>query len=570
MKSAATATPPNVISMSSGVASIVSNAGMTLFRLAGYYPTITHVILEAVQNAVDPDVGASQVWIRINEKDRSVTITDNGRGIDTATFLLRLQTVCEEQRKGSDATGRFGIGLISPLGKCERFFFTSCPHPIADGYVEWRFECGEIKKSKSAPNVPYRARSDIRFGEGAKGVQPVHWRSMMRLEKVVSDPSIATVGLDDLVKKILTAHGNKMRRYETKVSISIVRVNGKVEERHDIQAPRFRGESLPEFSIPNSQVGNVVFRLFRSPLRTKADLDQGVVVGQIGDDFRMPFAVLARQIENLGVDKKALEALKSGVFEGEIVFEKLEPHVDRTRFAVGEALDGAAVAVSKWFMRAGSKAFEAAQEMRRDTKNVERAIVSLGVLERLLQEFPESAKAIQTRVKIGSVGEGHAKVPKTRGVGTIAATAVRGQDRGGESGSSGGDSPRNEKPTERKSHVPLTVAGPGGKERRLVRGNSTGLCVTHEMLEGDRLWEFDDHTGTLTFNVQHPSWAKAEDEGGDKAIYLLQEFCMLELVTMLGEPQTSEEPIALFSQKLEPLVMQWLIKGSSLRPKPAK
>ena len=109
--------------------------GGMLLRAAQHYPTVHAVVLEAVQNACDPDVRAKEIWININQRDRSVTITDNGCGITEEQFLDRLATVSVQHRKGNEATGKYGLGLISPLGKCKRFFFTSCPSPLTAGYI---------------------------------------------------------------------------------------------------------------------------------------------------------------------------------------------------------------------------------------------------------------------------------------------------------------------------------------------------------------------------------------------------------------------------------------------------
>src|SRR3989344_3717360 len=105
------------------------NQGRALLHLAGMYPTLLEVILELVQNALDKDVNATRIWIAINYQTRYLSVRDNGAGSSINRFNLALASVAEPGRKGEGSLGQFGIGLISPLGKCNRFTFISCPTP---------------------------------------------------------------------------------------------------------------------------------------------------------------------------------------------------------------------------------------------------------------------------------------------------------------------------------------------------------------------------------------------------------------------------------------------------------
>ena len=539
-----------------------------LLRAAQHYPTIHAAVLEAVQNACDPDVRAKEIWININQRDRSVTITDNGCGITEDQFYERLGTVCVQHRKGNEATGKYGIGLISPLGKCKRFFFTSCPSPLTAGYIEWRFECADIIASFEKPDIPARSMPDFGFQSGK---QPQKWRSMMRLEEIDADPSVSKVDMQDLIRGILTQHGNKMRKYETSVSIRIVPLKGEPEVEEDIQAPRFHGEALDEYVTENGEAGKVVVRLFRSPMSTRGGFDQGVVFGQIGDDPRLLMkqvsAVLASASD--GVAAKAIEALKSGVFEGEIIAEKITVHVSRQHFDPSVAVEGLAVAVSRWFAKVGRKAFDEARESRRDTKNVDRAAVSVGLIEQLLKGHPELIEVLKGRFKYGTVGEGHTKVPKTRIVGEIEGfTAAKPQGNSGTTRTDRGESDRGTPRHERASHTPFIAVGPGNT-RKIVVGSSIGFGVSFDTLEADVLWELDTERGLLTFNTTNQLWTAAE-LSSDLAVYQLQEFCILEVINMLKHGEPNQGTIYKFTADLEKSVVDWIVRGNSLRRKLGK
>ncbi len=132
-------------------------AGKILVRLANEYPFVLLVILENVQNALDAN--ARNVSVRINQKTSCITVRDDGDGVSVSGFQEALQSVCESA-KSRGKLGQFGIGLISPLGKCERFTFTSSPRD-KDEFREWTFNTAEIEASKDMPNIPRRSRSDL-------------------------------------------------------------------------------------------------------------------------------------------------------------------------------------------------------------------------------------------------------------------------------------------------------------------------------------------------------------------------------------------------------------------------
>jgi len=50
--------------------------GQALLKIAQTYGSLLGMILEVVQNAIDS--GAKDIWLRIDNKKRSITVQDNG------------------------------------------------------------------------------------------------------------------------------------------------------------------------------------------------------------------------------------------------------------------------------------------------------------------------------------------------------------------------------------------------------------------------------------------------------------------------------------------------------------
>ena len=79
----------------------------------------------ATSNRLDTSEFTGTIGLPIPSTD--IAIRDDGDGVGQEEFDEALQQVCHSQ-KTHGKLGRFGIGLISPLDKCERSTFTSCPN----------------------------------------------------------------------------------------------------------------------------------------------------------------------------------------------------------------------------------------------------------------------------------------------------------------------------------------------------------------------------------------------------------------------------------------------------------
>jgi len=306
------------------------NQGQALLHLAGMYPALMDVILELVQNALDKDVNATRVWITVNYQNRYIAVRDNGAGSSIERFNAALSSVADPGRKGEGSLGRFGIGLISPLGKCELFTFISCPAPHKGLYHEWTFDTGHITGQRENLVIPNHPRLDLVFGDKVPGKTTREWRSEVALEGITTDAYISRISMEGLISGIQDRYATTMRRNKVSISIRITDSSGQEDRRENVTAAEFRGYQLPEVELSDPKFGKVLFRLFISP-KTKTGRKGRVQMGVMGDDFRFPFYVFARPVSEL-LGASVVEGLGSGIFEGEILSERARLHPSRKTF----------------------------------------------------------------------------------------------------------------------------------------------------------------------------------------------------------------------------------------------
>lgn len=542
--------------------------GQALLRIAGTYPTIQGVILEEVQNALD--VMATHIWIELDYQKRCLWVRDNGCGIQRVEFEAALRSVCLG-RKERGKLERYGIGLISPLGKCETFTFVSCAEPGTHGFTEWLFNAKQIGSQAKAPQIPFRLRHDLTLDQrraNRGGTTMVSWRTEICLQRFTEDRVINRVTLAGLVDAIIDRFRIVMLRSNVKVSIRITDENGHEERRDRMRAPRFVGTKLPEVVLTNSDGGLTTFRLFLAK-RIDGRKRGRVVVGESDNDFRFPFPLFYRSVIDLLPDDIGA-ALSSGVFEGEILTEKARLHENRRSFVKSSALVGFCVAIEQWFRATGANHLESAKENREEERYQELGLKTMERLEELLHDKDfQSLREVLQKAKRGTVGTGHTEPEDKQIVGAQEETAVSLQ------GQHDPIPPKSEKkkPTpepiepsrEREKHVPLTVVGPKGQIRRLVKSNSLGLQFVHDKMEGsDRVWVFEPEIGLLRFNIRHPLWVRCRAR--DQAILRLQEFIAIQALTLQTLPTEWYDQNLLAMEELLPAFVYLLTSGESQRP----
>jgi hypothetical protein len=546
------------------------NQGMALKHLAGLYPTLRHVILELVQNALDVDVVATRIWIKINLKTRFISVRDNGSGASIPQFEAALASVAEPERKGRGSIGQFGIGLISPLGKCERFTFTSCPHPHKYGFVQWVLETDRLFAQRETISMPLPQGSDrLTMDQSAdpKRRDIVEWRTEVSLYDITQDKLIGEVDPEALIGAILDRFGAVMRKNKVRLTVSFTSKKGEHRDWLDVTASEFRGRKLPEVEIINPEAGKTLFRLFIARA-SKGGRDGKVLMGTTRDDSRFPFHYLARSTDKL-LAEEVVTALASGVFEGEIISEKARMHASRQTFEKDDVFIDLCCAIDEWYHQHGAAYLEEAKEGRKEERRQRLGLQSLRVIEGIMK-VPGNAYMLDVIRGFGrgTVGAGHAELPKRQtgkeqdhpslsldGKPGVPRTKTEGEEK----------RERSEPTKEQKEHIPLTSAGPKGERRRVVSRSSFGLQFAHEPMAGVKeLWQLDVTEGVLTFNIRHPSWEICEAKN-DTAVMRLQEHVAMSALTLYAMPQEVRLVQREVLDKLTDSVVTWILTGDKLR-----
>lgn len=552
---------------SGGQTAIKFNQGHTLLHLAGMYPTLLEVILELVQNALDKDVEATRIWITINYKTRFLAVRDNGKGASATKFNSALASVAEPGRKGEGSLGQFGIGLVSPLGKCDRFVFISCPAPHMSGFQEWTFDTQQIVQQKENLAIPVRVRHDLTLEEHPpRGKTRMPWRSEMSLIGFTTDEFISRVPIDALIGGIQDRYAATMRRIKTVISVEITDKNGKIERRQNVTAPDFHGRPLPEQTLVNDDSGGTTFRLFVSPKTSKGRRGR-VLMGVKGSDFRFPFHLFSRSATSL-LAEEVINALSSGLFEGEILSEKVRLHATRKTFDKDDAFIGLCCSIEEWFDQFGSKYLADLKKSRQEQRFQELGLRSLQVLERLLQDPAHAPLLAVLHSFGGSVtanGTGSGKARSEYGQNTLSTSSSNGASSGGShQGSSGGGGHGPAGPTRENPRPPLSVAGPKGQSQKSVKRSGFGLQFAHEAMEGSPdLWKLNIAEGVLTFNIRHPLWIACDEK--DVTVMKLQECVVMQALTLQMMPEQLRVAQRQVLDELTHSLVSWILNGDRAR-----
>jgi len=528
--------------------------GNALMHVAKSYPYLLDVILETIQNAIDS--GATRIAIAADQKKRSVDIVDNGVGATKSKFEEALQSVCQTM-KMRDKLGQFGIGLISPLGKCERFTFTSCPKDSPkDGFREWTFVTADVENQADTVLIPLRAVSGYVYTSGQsetkrsdKGtVHYVPWRTKVHIENYTRDSKISRLnGIDELVSETLERFSVAMRQNNVRLNVSFVDVFGVKSVKTDIVAQPYTGKPLAPYVAQRRTAGRTTFNLYLARGTTKGAQGK-VTFGQEGNAFRFGwrfFIMNAREY----LDKDAAECLSSGILEGEILSQFAKLTESRKAFVKNDILADFCEAINEWYQKVGVHLMAEAKDENADRRYQELGLQSLQTIESMMKDgrFGVLAMAMES-FKRGTVGDGHTPPKKGQVDGNQVMKSLSSHTgRAGDSNSGDSDGRTKEPPTESLSgHHPFTVAGPRGTRRKLVKNDSLGLQFAHVPMEGDdRLWDLDVENGILSFNIRHPHWVlcDTEDAAGKRKICQLQEYIAIQALTHFAVPESFQHVV---------------------------
>jgi hypothetical protein len=194
-------------------------------------------------------------------------------------------------------------------------------------------------------------------------------------------------------------------------------------------------------------------------------------------------------------------------------------------------------AIESWFHEVGEKHFKDIKESKQEARFQELGLRSMRFVESMLQDPRFSGILdIIKKFKKGTIGSGHVEIPeyKKQKPQDKNSIAVNGGNRNGNDGGHGSD--RTAAKSEHKKQTPLSVMGPNGRKRTVVQGNSLGMQFAYEQFPNpNKVYEFDDKCGILTFNIRNILWSQCEDS--DNKLMKFQEFVAIQVLTLLTIPE---------------------------------
>lgn len=492
-------------------ATVQFHAGNQLARNAQHYPTVMAVLAELVQNSLD--VGARRIEVVLNLKKRLFIVSDDGNGVSKTQFHEKLANVALSTKLGDTTFGQFGLGFFASLEKCRGFTFISMPkNRPGDGYTEFQFHSEAIVTAREV-RIPQVPRPDIVY-RGQTGNAGVWWRSQVKAEGLISDRTISHFSVKVFAEDLGVKYGQVIRDNQVGISINFTDKSGEVEN-GIVEVSEFTGTPLAVYqNAALTDVGQVVAKLFVA--RRQANGRKGsVLFAQSDKPFNLSIDQFARCTTGL-VPVEVIDALRSGVFEGRITAEKVVLNPDRERFERNDALTALCLALEDWFTRFGKVRLGEAREEERDTRFQVLGTRAMAYAQELLRD-PRFAD-LAGQFKIGTIGKGHKKklgaTPEDKKY--LSANGLGGvPDESEREGNLHGRKFADEHP----EHSPGVVAGPKGRRRSQVKGDSTGLRF--EVVEFDNLvvpFGFDIPTGTLSINMRHRDFELCESESDDAVV----------------------------------------------------
>ena len=512
--------------------------GEVLLMVSNTYPSLPLTAAECWQNAIDG--GATKIIVVFDLRQRDVYIADNGDGVTPEKFQEALLSV-GRSIKNRNKLGRFGRGLISPLGKCERYEFIS-QSGANNPPVQWTFEQARIRKMRTEVTIPTKTIGMLPAVPKPLGIEvrdlSERWRTMVIMRKLIDDRTLTSVDMDDFESIIRTKFGAAMFKGGISGRVVIRDLDGKIESR-DIQPETFTGEPLGVYTVDAAgAAGKVMFELFRA--RKRNGKRTGVVtVCEMENLSGVRWVDFMRQVRMSGWDKlsEAFEALSSGHFEGVIKATGIELDPERTKFVYGDAVVDLYTVIDRWFEDVGRQQYD--EEQRRST---EERLQEIGrrTMDKLREMLADSRYANLRNLldNANILGLPEPVVQPNMGEdddsddtgGSSEGGAKGGGGSGGGKGSGGS-------------------SGSSGKGSRSPRTQpigdpSLGLWISHEPFEfSSRLWEFDPSKGLLGINIAHPVWLMLDDTENpkrsvknDRAVERLQLWLVLQALSLLSIP----------------------------------
>jgi len=485
-----------------------NHPGGALQNMVKEYPNVPAVLKELIQNSIDVDFGgASKIEIEVNYDQGMINYFDNGPGLTAETFEKAVMTFGHSIKRG-DRYGRFGIGLASPLSIVEDFCFVTAP--TGERYQSYHFNRTKLfgVASGGYPIVQEGANTLFHGDNHTPGLRPrraevVWWRTAVLMSGLTEDKQKRKLDTDTLQAEVQSAYGKKLVELNTKITIKVI--EGGTEREVTFKAKLYQGKALPEWTVTLADVGKVTAKLYLAPIGYVGP--HRIDVGSGDNPSRVEFTKLYLTANFYGCLGEATKAaLNSKLFQGELIGENLQLLANRKGFAQNDALFAFAVALDEWYKKEGQRYHE---DEKRDRKANRYQAIGLAVIERLKSTLlgPNSPFAsILAQAEYGSIGKGHATVPKKSLLGQEmfgkAAVGQKASEGDGEGGGCGGSG-------EKSKHHPSVVLGPEGGRRQAVRGHSTGFHMNFTDT-GERMYWFNRLGSCITINNTHPAFAAIE------------------------------------------------------------
>jgi len=513
--------------------------GEMLLYASNTYHTLAKSVKEMIQNAID--ASATHVFVKIDLRQSFAVVMDNGEGITVEKFDEALASIGRSVKPRQGTLGRFGLGLVSPLGKVKKFTVTSRPRET--GVVtEWTFEASRIKPQATGVRIPMAHPSALPVVDTPwKGT--VSWATIVKLIGITNDKMTALIDLDELESEILQSFGQAMRIKGTVCRIELVDGHGNTDER-TITPRDYSGKPFEVVEIEGSEVGRVEFKLYQAKSQNGAR--KGVVsIRQDGDVFLLPWKDFLKQARGGGwADASvAFKALGSGFFEGVITAKNIELDPGRTKFVYNDAVFDLYLQIDEWYAKHGHAYMNDETEKARSERLQDLGLRSLKRWDSLLDDpkYAHLREALKGTFVFGRLGSGHVDPASGKPGKEQDLKSVRtGQGGAGQERQSTGEhkgairKPDAERDPDRPGDLSLSSIGPRGQNRRLVKHDSLGIQIGHAPLDSIRPWELNTEQGIIWFNTSHRLWERIEQKNA--WVLHFQEWVILQVLHLLTMP----------------------------------
>lgn len=565
------------------------HVGNMLMYAAGTYDSVEKTVLEGVQNAID--ARAKTVLVGFDLKNGISAIADDGEGVSIEKFRGGLASIGQTQKaRKRDALGKFGLGLVSPLDKCEYFEFVSRPGRSKPVHA-WIFAQAKIKQCKDNPTIDM-----VRLDNGMPTLEDSfeaescriggNWNTIVRMRKITRDKTVNRLTIASLRENIRSRFGEAMRLRKTVCHLFIIDEQGK-EFRDAVHPVEYTGEPIEgsPFVISRKDggdAGKITIELYRA-VQTSGRRKGMIKVSEgVGAVYGIPLSKFVAQAKaDLGYDTKdSFEELTSGYFEGLIRAENLALNIRRDGFEANDAMLNFVLALDDWYKKIGKEFYEGERDRARDDRYRDLTKKALDEVRNALagNAFDNFLQGVRDHVDLGFTGEGHGEKPSE---GQSDDKMIRSKRKPISQPAPGGKASSNIKrkdPDEgntRDSDTPLGQIDPKGRNRAKVRDDSIGLWVevTEFELSTD-LWRFDTMSGKLMFNCSNDVWADLDGASSDTRhkyqdtwIIHLQKWVITQVLMMLQLPAEKHDDFAEQSRRGARLFAEMCIKPLKLTPK---